>query len=71
MPLERIKPPQSQHSGATMLIKLAGGTLYDPSQDWNGMIRDIFVRDGWVVPGAAMVRRATVGTILVRWPDSL
>ncbi len=39
-----------------MLIKLAGGTLYDPSQDWNGVIRDVFVRDGRIVddpgPGA-------------------
>lgn len=39
-----------------MLIKLAGGTLYDPSQDWNGVVRDIFVREGRIVddpgPGA-------------------
>ncbi len=39
-----------------MLIKLAGGTLYDPSQDWNGVIRDLFVRDGRIIddpgPGA-------------------
>lgn len=39
-----------------MLIKLQGGALYDPSQDLNGVVRDIFVRDGRIVadpgPGA-------------------
>lgn len=39
-----------------MLIKLEGGTLYDPSQDLNGVVQDIFVRDGRIVadpgPGA-------------------
>lgn len=37
-----------------MLCKLTGGTLYDPAQLINGEIRDIFIRDGFIVqdPGA-------------------
>ena len=32
-----------------MLSKLTGGTLYDPSQQIDGEIRDIFIRDGYIV----------------------
>jgi len=32
-----------------MLIKLKGGTVYDPKHGVNGIVRDIFVRDGRVV----------------------
>jgi formylmethanofuran dehydrogenase subunit A len=33
-----------------MLLKLAAGRLYDPVQGVDGQVRDIFIRDGWVVP---------------------
>jgi formylmethanofuran dehydrogenase subunit A len=32
-----------------MLSKLIGGTLYDPAQQIDGEIRDIFIRDGYIV----------------------
>lgn len=32
-----------------MLIKLAGGTLYDPVQYLNGITGDITIRDGVIV----------------------
>jgi formylmethanofuran dehydrogenase subunit A len=32
-----------------MLIRLAGGTLYDPAHHINGEIRDLYVRDGYIV----------------------
>lgn len=32
-----------------MLIKLSGGTIYDPAHGIDGKIRDIFVRDGRIV----------------------
>lgn len=33
-----------------MLIKLAGGTLYDPTQNLDGVVQDIFIRDGRIIP---------------------
>lgn len=33
----------------TMLIKLTGGTVYDPMHGINGEVRDIYVRDGRIV----------------------
>jgi formylmethanofuran dehydrogenase subunit A len=33
-----------------MLSKLTGGTLYDPAQQLDGEIRDIFIREGFIVP---------------------
>ncbi len=39
-----------------MLIKLSGARVFDPTQNWNGEVRDIFMRDGRMVaepePGA-------------------
>lgn len=32
-----------------MLSKLIGGILYDPAQKANGELRDIFIRDGFIV----------------------
>ncbi|HSI96304.1 MAG TPA: amidohydrolase family protein, partial [Methylophilaceae bacterium] len=32
-----------------MLIKLSGGTIYDPAHGIDGKVRDIFVRDGRIV----------------------
>lgn len=32
-----------------MLTKLAGGTIYDPSQSLDGVVDDIFIRDGWII----------------------
>jgi formylmethanofuran dehydrogenase subunit A len=32
-----------------MLIKLAGGTVYDPANKIDGVIKDIFIRDGRIV----------------------
>ena len=32
-----------------MLSKLIGGILYDPAQKVNGELRDIFIRDGFIV----------------------
>ncbi len=32
-----------------MRIKLTGGRIYDPSQNWNGEVRDLFVEDGRIV----------------------
>lgn len=31
-----------------MLTKLAGGTIYDPSQGLNGVVADIYIRDGLI-----------------------
>lgn len=38
-----------------MLIKLAGGTVYDPTQSLDGAVQDVFIRDGRIVtdPGPA------------------
>ncbi len=36
-----------------MLIKLTGGTVYDPEHGIDGMVRDIFVRDGIIVDSPA------------------
>lgn len=33
-----------------MLIKLTGGTVYDPAHGVNGQVRNIFIRDGRIVP---------------------
>ncbi|MCU7930872.1 MAG: formylmethanofuran dehydrogenase subunit A [Candidatus Thiodiazotropha sp. (ex Codakia rugifera)] len=33
-----------------MLIKLTGGTLYDPANAIEGKVRDIYIRDGRIVP---------------------
>ena len=33
-----------------MLLKLKGGRIYDPAHDINGEVRDIYVRDGRIVP---------------------
>ncbi len=35
-----------------MLIKLTGGTVYDPMHSVNGEVRDIFVRDGRIIAHA-------------------
>ena len=40
-----------------MLLKLTGGTLYDPAHDINGEIRDVFVRDGRIVSGPVAYER--------------
>lgn len=32
-----------------MLTKLAGGTIYDPCQNLDGAVADIYIRDGWIV----------------------
>jgi formylmethanofuran dehydrogenase subunit A len=32
-----------------MLIKLSGARVYDPVQNWDGVVRDIYVRDGRIV----------------------
>ena len=32
-----------------MLIKLSGGTIYDPSQNYHGEQRDLFIRDGIII----------------------
>ncbi|MEO6022855.1 MAG: formylmethanofuran dehydrogenase subunit A [Burkholderiales bacterium] len=36
-----------------MLLKLTGGKLYDPAQNVNGQVRDVFVRDGRIVAAPA------------------
>lgn len=42
-----------------MLIKLTGGTVYDPMHGINGEIRDIYVRDGRIIhsPGDAPIHQ--------------
>jgi len=32
-----------------LLIKLSGGTIYDPSQNYHGEQRDLFIRDGIII----------------------
>ena len=32
-----------------MRIKLSGGRVYDPDQNWRGEIRDLFVEDGKII----------------------
>ena len=32
-----------------MLMKLTGGRVYDPAHGINGIVRDIYVDDGWIV----------------------
>lgn len=32
-----------------MLIKLTGGTVYDPARGVNGQVRDIYIRDGHII----------------------
>ena len=32
-----------------MLMKLTGGRVYDPAHGVNGIVRDIYVDDGWIV----------------------
>jgi formylmethanofuran dehydrogenase subunit A len=39
-----------------MLTKLTGGKVYDPAQGINGEVRDIFVRDGKIVPADPSAR---------------
>ncbi len=40
-----------------MLIKLAGGRVYDPANETNGEVRDIYIRDGRIVaPDSASAR---------------
>ncbi len=36
-----------------MLLKLTGGKLYDPAQNVNGQVRDVYVRDGRIVAAPA------------------
>ncbi len=35
-----------------MMIKLTGGKVYDPANNVNGEVRDIYVVDGRIVPAA-------------------
>jgi formylmethanofuran dehydrogenase subunit A len=37
------------HSGTAMLIKLSGGKVYDPANNIDGVVMDIFVRNGKIV----------------------
>ncbi len=39
-----------------MLIKLTGGTVYDPAHGINGEVRDIFVKDGRIVKSSKNAR---------------
>ncbi|MFL6649254.1 MAG: formylmethanofuran dehydrogenase subunit A, partial [Sulfurifustaceae bacterium] len=43
-----------------MLMKLAGGRVYDPAHGVDGQVRDLYVRDGRIVadpgPGARLDR---------------
>ncbi len=40
-----------------MLLKLKGGTIYDPAHGVNGMVGDIWARDGRIVAGPAQGER--------------
>ena len=39
-----------------MMIKLTGGKVYDPANNINGEVRDIYVVDGRIVPPAPEAR---------------
>lgn len=39
-----------------MLLKLSGGTVYDPARGINGEVRDIFIKDGRIVDGPKKTR---------------
>jgi len=39
-----------------MLIKLTGGKIYDPANGHDGVVRDIYVRDGRIVPAEPEAR---------------
>ena len=45
-----------------MVIKLAGGKVYDPANKVSGEVRDIYVEDGLIVAAPAE-RRVTRPTI--------
>jgi formylmethanofuran dehydrogenase subunit A len=32
-----------------MMIKLTGGRIYDPTQNLHGEVRDLFIRDGYII----------------------
>ena len=40
-----------------MLIKLSGGTIYDPSQNYHGEQRDLFIRDGIIIADPGLSAR--------------
>ena len=50
-----------------MLIKLAGGTVYDPANGVNGLVRDIFIEDGRIVPRRAGGRINEEYVLKARW----
>jgi len=40
-----------------LLIKLSGGTIYDPSQNYHGEQRDLFIRDGIIIADPGLSAR--------------
>ncbi len=50
-----------------MMIKLTGGKVYDPANNINGEVRDIYVVDGRIVPPAPEARVDKEYDLRGRW----